>query len=57
MIEKISSKWWFYFVALLIAFVPPITQKSISPEQTSLVIKEVLQNPIIHKAEIFYPVS
>ena len=57
MMEEIIKKWWFYVIALLIAFAPSITQNSISPEQISLVIKEVMQNPIAYEVDIFNPIS
>ncbi|MDD3819418.1 MAG: hypothetical protein PHG41_06255 [Actinomycetota bacterium] len=57
MLEKLITKWWFYVIVLLIAFVPSITQKSVPPEQTPLIIQEVLQNPLVYKYSVFFPVS
>jgi cyanate permease len=54
MLEKAITKWWFYVIVLLIAFIPSITQKSVPPEQTPLIIQEVLQNPLAYKYSIFF---
>lgn len=55
--EKLIKKWWFYVIALIIAFIPPITQEAASYEKTTLIIKEVLQNPLAYKIELLYPLT
>ena len=57
MIEKAIKKWWFYVIVLLLAFIPSITQKTVSPDKISLIIKEVLQNPLAYKIKFLFPIA
>jgi len=56
MFENAIKKWWFYVFALILAFIPSITQKSVPPDQIPLLIKEVLQNPLAYRFPIFFPI-
>lgn len=56
MLEKAIKKWWFYVFALILAFIPSITQKSVPPDQIPLLIKEVLQNSFIYRFPVFFPI-
>lgn len=56
MIKKISSRWWFSIVLLIIFFIPPLTEVSFDASNTNSVIAEVLENPFIYELEILYGV-
>lgn len=55
--ERVINKWWFYFILILIAFVPSITENPVAPDQITLVIKETLQNPLAYEKPFLFPIS
>ncbi len=57
MIEKLTKKWWFYLVCIIVFFLPSITEKQVGQEEISGVIQEVMQRPLIYEIVLFYPIS
>jgi hypothetical protein len=57
MLEKIIKKWWFYITCLMLLFISPLTQQLYPPEQTSLIIQEVMQRPLIYKIKELFPMA
>ena len=55
--EKIVRKWWFYAICIVLLFIPSIVQQPVSPEKASLVVQEVMKNPLIYKAKEFFPIA
>lgn len=51
-LERITRRWWFYLIILLLAFMPSYTAVPIAPEQVSQeipkIIIEVLANPLLY---------
>ncbi|CAN5197640.1 hypothetical protein BH09ACT3_BH09ACT3_09550 [soil metagenome] len=48
--RALTSRWWFRTPLLLVAiFLPVLTQVPFDPAQTSLVIADILKNPLIHQ--------
>ncbi len=54
--EYLTKKWWFYLLILLLFFIPSYSVKPVNPQETSMLIVEVLKNPFIHTFEIAYPI-
>jgi len=52
----LTKKWWFYLLIALLFFVPSYSAKPVNPQETSLLIVEVLKNPLIHIFETAYPI-
>jgi hypothetical protein len=57
MLEKLIKKSWFYLILVFLLFMPSIVQHPVSPEQAPLVVQEVLQNPLIYKIKLLFPVA
>jgi len=57
MIEKIIRKWWFYAICIVLLFIPSIVQQHVSSEKASLIVQEVMQNPLIYKVKEIFPIA
>jgi len=57
LLEKIIRKWWFYVFCILLLFIPSIVQQQVSSEKASLIVQEVMQNPLIYKVKEFFPIA
>ena len=56
-LERITRKWWFFLIFVLIQFVPPYASKGYKfPEEWSNVIKQALSNPIVYSYSELYPI-
>lgn len=55
--EKLIKRWWFYLILVFLIFVPSIGETPISPEETSIVVQEVLQRPLIYRIPALFPVA
>jgi len=53
--DSLSKKWWFYLILIAVGFVPSVTQKPVDPQQTSLIIQDVLQKPLIYEIPAIFP--
>ncbi len=54
-LEKLTGRWWFLLIILLISFLPLYTQKPYDPRQTSEVISTALANPLIYSLPALFP--
>ena len=52
----LAKKWWFYLLILILFFLPSYSTKPVNPQEISLLIIEVLENPFIHIFEVAYPI-
>ncbi|WP_448334479.1 hypothetical protein [Bellilinea sp.] len=54
-LEKLSRRWWFLLIIILISFLPLYSQTSYDPRQTSQVINSVLAQPLIYSLPSLFP--
>ncbi len=54
-LERITRKWWFFLIIVLISFLSPYAQKPYDPRQISLVINTVLSQPLIYSLPALFP--
>ena len=56
-LDRITRKWWFFLLFVLIQFVPPYASKGYKfPEEWGNVIKHALSNPIVYSYSGLYPI-
>ncbi len=56
-LDKITRKWWFFLLFVLIQFVPPYASKGYNfPQDWSNVIHQVLRDPLVLSYSQLYPV-
>jgi len=56
----LAQKWWFYLLLTILYFIPPYTSKSYNPEDTQIVVLEVLSRslePYVWLAPLFHIVT
>lgn len=46
-VEKLTRKWWFYLLILVMLFIPSYTTKALNPQDTPKLVQQVLGNPLI----------
>jgi len=56
-LEKVTREWWFLIILGILFFMPAYTSKVTSPQETSNIVKEVLQNPLIDTFPLLFVVS
>ena len=57
-LERITRKWWFFLLFVLLQFVPPYASKGYKfPEEWSSVIIHALSNAFIYSYSELYPSS
>lgn len=55
-LERITRKWWFFLLFVLIQFVPPYASKGYNfPQDWSNVIQHALRNPLVYSYSQLYP--
>ena len=47
-LEKLTKKWWFYLLLILIYFIPSYASKGVNSKDIQLLISEVLSKPLIY---------
>lgn len=52
-----TLKVWFYFLLIIIGFVPSFTQETLPSIETTNVIKQVLQHPVIYDYEWLFAIA
>lgn len=55
-LERLTSRWWFFLVIILISFMPLYSQQPYDPRNTSLVINAVLSQPQIYTLPAVFPI-
>ncbi len=53
----LTVKVWFYLLLIVIGFVPSFTQEALPPGETTNVIKQVLQHPVIYDFEWLFAIA
>lgn len=56
-LNRLSGKWWFYLVLLLITFVPPYTAKPYDPAKSAGVVIAVLSNAMVYSWKWLFPLA
>jgi hypothetical protein len=56
-LERVTRRWWFFLLFVLIQFVPPYASKGYTfPEEWADVIKHVLSNMVVGSWSALYPI-
>ncbi len=53
---RITNRWWFYPLFLLMFFIPSYTEEPINPEQNAALVIDVLSNALIFAEPLWFPV-
>jgi len=56
-IEKLTRRWWFYLLILVILFIPSYTTKALNPQDTPKLVQQVLSNPLIYQFQWLFVLS
>lgn len=54
--ERISRKWWFFALILVLIFAPSFSTTGFDPTEIPQLIIEVLSNPLIYTYPVLFPV-
>ncbi len=55
-LERLTRKWWFFGLFVLIQFIPPYASKGYKIEEWGNVIQHALGNAIVHQYSDLYPI-
>ena len=56
-LDTLTTKWWFYLLILIVLFLPSYTTRPFNPQDTPILVEQVLRDPIIYNYPILFILS